>query len=114
MLYKYTLHMVFQKPWKQFYENKLEILQKFQFLIWVLTRISNKTLEFFSQQIFKFLLIYREYEKNIETVRKKLSKKRSKRQTPLERGWTSKGFLGRHFGYPEYDIPDGKIFIYLS
>ena len=33
-----------------------------------------------------------------------------KRQTPLERGWTSAQLTGKKYGYPEYPIPDGNNF----
>ena len=34
-----------------------------------------------------------------------------KRQTPLERGWTSAQLTGKKYGYPEYPIPDGSDFL---
>jgi len=52
---------------------------------------------------------YKKYEEGVEFVRSKMSHKKGlrRRQTPLERGWTSASPQGKKYGPPSSDDPSG-------
>ena len=59
----------------------------------------------------QFFFYFREYTDKILNIRKEVKVIGRKRQTPLERGWTSAQLTGKKYGYPEYPIPDGSDFL---